>query len=188
MHAPVYEETHKGHQIKIHHDPDPESPRDWDNLGTMICRHSRYALGDKHSFDDARDFLIDLCDLSDESELSTSRMLELANDKAVILPLFLYDHSGLAMNTTGFHCPWDSGQVGFIYATLETIRKEHNVSRVSAILRERVAEYLRCEVSSYDDYLSGNVYGYTIERDGENVGSCWGYLGANNTQCIEECS
>ncbi len=186
MHAPVYEETHNGHQIKIHHDRDAESPRDWDNLGTMICRHSRYSLGDKHEFDNAREFLIDLCGLSDDSELSTSKMLDLANRKAVILPVFLYDHSGLAMNTTGFHCPWDSGQVGFIYATLKAIRAEHNVSRVSTKLRECIADHLCSEVETYNDYLGGNVYGYTVEKDGEDIDSCWGFIGDYDGYCLKE--
>ena len=186
MDDPVYEETHNGHQIKIHHDNDAESPRDWDNLGTMICRHSRYSLGDKHGFDDAREFLIDLVELSDESELSTKKMLDLANRKAVILPVFLYDHSGLAINTTGFHCPWDSGQIGFIYATLATIRDEHNVSRVSAKLRESVADHLRSEVKTYNDYLSGNVYGYTVEKDGDDIDTCWGFIGDYDGYCLEE--
>ena len=33
-------------------------------------------------------------------------------DGFVFLPLYLFDHSGITMNTSGFSCPWDSGQVG----------------------------------------------------------------------------
>ena len=44
MHDPVYEEVHQGHNIKIYHDPDSESPREWCNLGTLICWHRRYRL------------------------------------------------------------------------------------------------------------------------------------------------
>lgn len=36
-----------------------ENPReDNDNFGTMICFHSRYSLGDKHTYDEPREFLI----------------------------------------------------------------------------------------------------------------------------------
>jgi len=48
MHTPIHIETYRDHTIKIIHDPDPESPRDYDNLGTMICWHRRYNFGDKH--------------------------------------------------------------------------------------------------------------------------------------------
>jgi hypothetical protein len=108
MEAPVYEETICGHTIKIYPDTDPENPRDWDNLGTMICGHSRYQLGDKHNFDGGRAFLLDLLNMSEDVPLGVDDLLPRAERKAVILPVYLYDHSGLAMNTTGFHCPWDS--------------------------------------------------------------------------------
>jgi hypothetical protein len=39
------------YEIQIIPDSDPESPREWDNLGTMICQHRRYNLGDKHNYD-----------------------------------------------------------------------------------------------------------------------------------------
>ncbi|MCV6547618.1 MAG: ParB N-terminal domain-containing protein [Cohaesibacter sp.] len=115
--------------------------------------------------------------LDENTDMSVDTLLLRAERKAVILPLFLYDHSGLAMNTTGFHCPWDSGQVGFIYATLEEIRKEYDVKRVSAQLRAKVEDVLRNEVATYHEYLSGNIYGYVIEQEGEEIDACWGFLG-----------
>ncbi len=125
MDAHVYEKTYKDHSIKIFYDPDAESPRDWDNLGTLICGHSRYTLGDKHSFSGGREFLLDLCNLNDDCDLDVDQLAKRAEKIAIILPVFLYDHSGLAMNTKGFHCPWDSGQVGFIYVSLKAIREEY---------------------------------------------------------------
>lgn len=77
------------------------------------------------------------------------------------------------MNTTGFHCPWDSGQVGFIYATLNDIRKEYSTKRVTAKRHEQVMNSLKQEVQTFSDYIGGNVFGYSIERDDEDVDSCW---------------
>lgn len=186
MHDPIYEETHHGHQIKIHADTDPQKPRDWDSFGTMICCHRRYSLGDVHHYDDARDFLTDLVGGCDETELPTDRLLEMAQTKAVILPVYLFDHSGLAMNTTGFHCPWDSGQVGFIYVRLKDIRQAFNVTRVSKQTRKRAENALRCEIAAYHDYISGNTYGYSVERDGEAIDSCWGFGGDFAGYCLRE--
>ena len=47
------------------------------------------------------------------SALTTGELFSLVEqmDGMVILPLYLYDHSGITMNTCGFSCPWDSGQV-----------------------------------------------------------------------------
>ncbi len=113
-------------------------------------------------------------------------LFERAQKRAVILPLFLYDHSGITMNTTGFHCPWDSGQVGYIYVTLENIRREHSVKRVPQLLRERIAKHLIQEVKVYDHYLTGNCYGFVVEKDDEEIDSCWGFLGDYDGYCLEE--
>ena len=158
----VKEEIVKGFTVKVIQDTDcPESPREWDNLGTMVCWHRRYDLGDKHNFSDNEDF-----------------QEWLKENKCVVLPLFLYDHSGITMNTGGFSCQWDSGQVGWIYVTEENIKKEYSVKRISKKLRERVREYLRAEVKTYDQFLTGEVYGYVVEETND---SCWGFYD------IEDC-
>ena len=186
MQDPVYEEVHQGHTIKIYHDPDAEDPREWCNLGTLICWHRRYRLGDSHQYDSPEAFLRDLAGVSDQSDLSMDRLRDRAERKAIILPVFLYDHSGLAMNTVGFHCPWDSGQVGFVYATLEAVRTEFGVKRVTKALREKAEDILRGEIVSYDAYLGGRVYGYVIEWDGEEVDACWGFVGDYELDCLLE--
>ena len=186
MRDPVFEEAYQGHIIKIYHDPDAESPREWSNLGTLICWHRRYRLGDSHQFDSPEAFLRDLADVSDHSDLSMDQLRDRADRKAVLLPAFLYDHSGLAMNTIGFHCPWDSGQVGYVYVTLEAVRTEFGVNRVTKALREKAEDILRGEIVSYDAYLGGQVYGYVIEHDGEEVDACWGFIGHYELDCLSE--
>ena len=41
--------------LSIIQDVDAEDPRNWDNLGTMICFHRRYSLGDKHDYSCSED-------------------------------------------------------------------------------------------------------------------------------------
>ncbi len=186
MHDPVYEEVHQGHIIKIYHDPDAESPREWSKLGTLISWNRRYRLGDGHQYDCPEAFLRELADVSDQSNLSMDQQRERAERKAVILPVFLYDHSDLAMNTIGFHCPWDSGQVGYVYVTLEAVRKEFGAKRVTKAMRAKAEDILRGEIITYDAYLGGRVYGYVIERDGEEIDACWGFVGDYETGCLPE--
>lgn len=108
-----------------------------------------------------------------------------AEKNAVILPLFLYDHSGITISTGPFSCPWDSGQVGWIYVTKDQIRKEYGVSRITKKVREKVIKLLEAEVETYDQYLTGDVWGFVIEHpeDGE-VDSCWGFFG--DEYCLKE--
>ena len=77
-----------------------------------------------------------------------------------ILPLFLYDHSGITMSTAAFSCGWDSGQVGYIYLTKE--KWDQGFDR--DFVQEEAAKYLTGEVETYDQYLTGEVYGKLLHR------------------------
>ena len=79
----VYEENHRGHMIRIIQDIDAENPRDWCNLGTMTCWHSRYCLGDCHDHGTPEDFLAALAGLDSAGGLSMDRLLTRAERNAV---------------------------------------------------------------------------------------------------------
>lgn len=201
-------------RVRILTDTNPMDPREWDNAGRMICWHGRYNLGDKHEYG-CDDFFRQLAfevnpDLEEyverlESEVwnrlydytaSFDRTNELISTKVndliesavrdgyVILPLYLMDHSGISMSTGSFGCPWDSGQVGYIICDNETIKREWDGDR------DLAEKWLESEVSVYDEYIRGNVYGFIVEEtiefdeDGEPVwddpdelDSCWGFYG-----------
>lgn len=136
----------------------------------MVCFHKRYDLGDKHDF----------------TPESIKKFVQ--RDDVVSLPLYLYDHSGITMRTSPFSCPWDSGQVGFIYVTHARIKAEmgrpkgvNNFTGIKHVMKkdiERAERALLSEVKIYDNYLTGEVYGYMVEDDEENhIDSCWGFYG-----------
>jgi len=161
---------YKGFEIKIKvDDMDFETPRDWDNLGTMVCFHNNYSLGDKTELESS---------MFDDFE-DLKNYLKEKEEAFIIIPLYLYDHSGITMNTTGFSCGWDSGQVGFIYTTKEKIRECFGVKLCRKEIVEKAMEVLQREVKVYDDYLTGNVYGFVTFKDGEeeSIDSCWGFYG-----------
>jgi hypothetical protein len=169
--------------IEVVQDTDPENPRSWENLGTMVCFHNRYDLGDKHNYNS------DDYDGWDEMEKDIIKR----ENVGAILPLYLYDHSGITMNTTGFGCKWDSGQVGFIFISKEKMLEEYGGKRVTKKLKERVTEHLKGEVETYDQYLRGDVYGYQISRvttcnqgheHKEDLDSCYGFFGMDS--CLED--
>ena len=108
--------------------------------------------------------------------LKNSELLDTLNDYSVILPLYLYDHSGITMNTSGFSCPWDSGQVGWIYADYNMIKKEYG--EVTPETLERAKALLESEVEEYDYYLTGQCYGYKLYEGDAEIDSCWGFLGS----------
>ncbi len=178
---------YRGFEIEIVDDEDGPNPRtDWDNLGTMYAKgHRRYDLGDKD------------CDGMDTDMFSgwkeTREYIKKKLDAAVILPLMLYDHSGITMYIPGDggyrqHEAWDSGQVGYIYVSRKKIREEYGCKRVSSKFLKRAEEVLRSEVKYYDMYLRGECYGYQIKDvDGDTLESCFGYLGdPEESGCITD--
>ena len=156
--------------LKIYVDEDAESPREcFDHFGHMICFHRRYKLGDKNHGIDEDDF-------SSWDEMEQHLINEIG--AVVILPIYMYDHSGITISTTSFSCRFDSGQIGFIYVTSKDILENWMESVLTADLKEKARNLLRGEVKEYDDFLTGNVYGYVLEdENGENIDSCWGFYG-----------
>lgn len=147
-------------------DFDPQNPRtEDDNAGHMVCWHNRYDLGDKHGFADPDDFEETAREWSGDERI------------AVILNVYAYEHGGITVSTSPFSCRWDSGQVGYIYLTRGDCLKEWGYKRLNAARRAKLYEYMRGEVSTYDQYLTGDVYGYQIVGGANHGDSCWGFYG-----------
>jgi hypothetical protein len=162
------------------------SPREVDeHFGTMVCFHPRYALGDHHNHMDKDDFLREMyLDTVGHDEAGMKRyermvnivssrfrhgpkteeraideaMQKVISEKYLMLPLYLYDHSGLAMSTESFsgrapHAEWDSGQVGWIYVSKEDALKEFDADKMTGAIRQKADALMRSEVAAYDSYL-----------------------------------
>ena len=159
------------YKLEIFDDLNPCSPREFDNLGTMVCFHRRYNLGDETELKSS--------DFSSWEELENYLYKE--ENALIAIPVFMYDHSGLWINTTGFSCPWDSGQVGYIYISKEKVRREYSCKRISKKLKKMIREMLCSEVDLYNDYLSGNVYGFTLtnKENAEEIDSSCGFYGTD---------
>jgi hypothetical protein len=156
--------------LEVTQDEYAESPRQDDNLSTMICFHGRYSLGDKHNYKH-----------QDYSGWAEMEKAIIKNEKpAVILPLYLYDHSGITISTSPFSCKWDSGQIGFVFISKDKVKNEYGVKRVTKKEIEKATKVLLAELETYDQYLRGEVYGYTlIDENGEIEDSCFGFIGSD---------
>jgi hypothetical protein len=157
-------------RLKVVHDSSADSPRSWDNLGKMICFHNRYDLGDKHNYS--------ADDYNGWEEMKQAIIKE--ENTAVILPLYMYDHSGISISTSPFSCRWDSGQIGFILISKKKALEEFGGKIVTAKLKERLEKILEGEVETYDQYVRGEVYGFQIvDEDDNHIDSCCGFYGTD---------
>ncbi len=172
---------YNGIKINVFVDGNAENPRNANNITIMAAFHRRYNLGD-----DGTGYAI-----ADYESFDSMRKAIIKNeDVAVILPLFLYDHTGLRIKVGSFkgllpqgHAEFDSGQVGFIWMTKKAARQNWDWDIITKSREKTIVKYIESEVECYDNYLSGSVYGVIIEDiNGESIDSSWGYSGYDSIQ------
>ena len=158
-----------GIAVEVEPDDDSANPaKDWDMVGTMVLSdRCRYEFGHETA--------------------EYEELMRITNDpNNIVLPVYMYDHSGITINTTGFSCRWDSGQVGIMYCSREKAVHEFGKKICTAKVREKAIRCMVSEVESIDDYLTGNVWGYRVlDADGHELDSCWGFVG-DESYCREE--
>ena len=171
---------HKGFNINIFRDDNAESPRDWGSLGTMYTMHRNYQP--------EKDFYkhFEWEEVFDENREFTASF----EKKYIALKFYLYDHGGQSVSTSPFSCSWDSGLFGIIAVDIDRIRKEQGWKNITKERRKVVESWLKAEVEQYDQYLTGDVFGYTISEceneDNALNDSCWGFYGKEGIECLTE--
>ncbi len=159
----VVEHFQKGNfVVEILQDEDAENPLEFhDNLWTMIFWHKRYDMGHKHNFS------ID--------EFETFRKKE----KMLCFPVYAYDHSGISISVNRnypYNCPWDSGQLGYIYVTYKKLWDEYRKKKISKTTIEKAIKIMHGEIETYNDFLTGNCYvlHYVNGDDDNYIGGFYG--------------
>ena len=160
--------------LKIIHDENPINPREdgYIPYTKMLCFHNGWNLGDDNLGYDQNDY-------ASWSELESAIIKK--ERPLIIKELHLYDHSGIAISTNPFECRWDSGQIGFVWVS------QDRIDDIGCHMQDietwqdyitRLDQYLESEVSTYNDYVQGNTYGFNIEdQEGNIEDSCFGFYG-----------
>ena len=159
----LHTETKHGLKIKIFQDTDTQdSPDDWGDNGLFLVFYHR-------DFDIRRDKIV-----TDEELINyflRKEDIDQAKDYH-IFPASALIHGGVTVYI-GKHdhqCDpggWDSSFAGAVL-----------VSREEAKTKEEARKLAEGLISAWNDYLSGNVYGYEItDAAGNDVDSCWGFYG-----------
>ena len=183
---------YKNHTIKIQYDEfcDMHPRTDCDNLGSMVMFHSRYTLPNEGNYNKN--------DYNSWNELRKAIIRK--ENPAVILPIYMYEHSGVALKVGSFqgllpqgHAEFDTCMVGFIYISKADARKEYGWKQITKTRREQLEKYLTGDVEIYSQFLNGEVFGYVItDADDEEIeadgSQSWGYYGYDHEKSglIEE--
>lgn len=180
------------HDVQIGRDDDPfEIDCDaCDNTG-YVPAHSEHAADKADDGDEDGEVTCGKCGGEGIVRMSPVEWAKTVHGARVVLPLYLYDHSGISMRAGTFgtrpgypyDCQWDSSMVGIIFDSTET-REECGWEKKTD---DEIEAELRQEIEIYDVYLRGDVRYYSVEdsETGYDDG-CGGMLDLDSDAYVED--
>lgn len=141
-------------KLEVVQDDDTYSPRDNSNAG-ILCVASNHITNETHDFDIHKH----------KNWGQVEKWLRAKKGAIAVIPVYLYNHSGIFINTTGFDCKWDSGQAGLYYTTklqyMECVDNYLETSKIKQVLEQ--------EIEALNKYFTGDIYAYKITNKLGNV-------------------
>ena len=167
-----------GRKAKIYQDDCPESPRSWDNLGTIKTWTRNSDFSDKHAPHITSE---EWEEWSKDHEIAFSAGLDILN----------YGSSGIkiALNNA---LPEDSDGVVFVTKkdALENFPQKTLNGNVTDESFQRIRDTIKGEIETLQQWASGDVYGFQIFKpetckhckhtEEVNEDSCWGFYGLDS--------
>lgn len=171
--------NYKGYQINIYFDNDPMPPDDGDYDDVFLIHdHRSFFVKGPNGADNPQSIFDDYWS---QKKTICTQIIYGKSYKFHIFPVYAYIHSGvsLSLGKSGypFTDPWDTSFRGFIL-----------VKQIKgwSWRREKARTAAQSLLESWNDYLSGNIYGYMIgipddpddpETEYQEEGGCWGFYG-----------
>lgn len=144
---------YKGYTVEVDYAQDPENPRTFDNIGTILYTSKKYELGDRYSNQDEID------DIKKRDDIISSTVYAMI-------------HSDIYLSLDDFKDPLDSVESGIIYCELEKAKKEFpNLEGNELIIA--IQNQFKFELEIFSKYINGSVYEYHITEP-NNINEYWG--------------
>jgi hypothetical protein len=164
----VYKEQYKNCLIKIIQDDSSQSPDDWGNEDIfLVAYHRDFEV--KRDNVITKDIAIAVRNKEYDGYEESCKDIE---KRFYIFGLEAYIHSGISLSLSyeGSYPDrqWDVSQIGLVL-----------VAKKEAKNRQKAKELALNLIKEWNNYLSGNVYGFTTEdeENGIDIDSCWGFYG-----------
>ena len=158
--------------FRIVHDVMADSPRNADNITTMIFFGNNSNLGDKHEFNSD--------DHSNWDEMEIAIKKHYGRKLVHIQKVCGYSHSGLTISLKPFQCQFDSGVLGFVIVTRQDILDLLGNKRVTKKLINQAISQIESEIEILNQYIIGDTWGVQLlDCDGAEYDSCYGYFGSD---------
>jgi len=151
---------YNGYKINIYQDENDfnDTPGDWGNNDCFLVHYHR-------------DCWIENKQVEEDDIAQWYRGNKSLEKKWWVFPVAAYIHSGVVLSLgSGRHFPdynWDVSHVGALL-----------VERKRGLRETKAHKWAEGLIETWNDYLSGNIYGYMIEDyKGNEEGGIWGFYG-----------
>ena len=156
---------YRGEEIKIYYDDYAQSPDTWEDTDQFLVYDHRQFYVERKKFDPSD--IYEHC----------AKIKRMFYNGYYVFPVYAYIHSGVSLslgrNTYPFNDGWDVSYGGF--CLVKRTKKSSWFRSKARIIAENVVE-------EWNQYLSGEVYGFDIGND-----ACGGYYGKDGLkEAIEE--
>jgi hypothetical protein len=138
---------YKDYRIKIQPDDNPESPNDWGNEEVFLVYKHRQFTVNREGFDVHSIYEDIVDDMYDEY---------------YVFPVEAYIHSGVSLSLFNGtkQCTFDSSIGGYILVK----SKIELLQGIECVTKEMAEERAKALLTDWNLYLSGEVYGYIVEK------------------------
>ena len=118
----------------------------------------------------SRDYNLNETDISKPDSLSELKeIIEEKYNVHAILPLYMYEHSGVALSTSDFGDRWDSGCIGFVFMTTEQ-GEELEIStgkELEITTQEKAEEWIKNGIKQWNKLNNQSIFSiefFTVEK------------------------
>ncbi len=180
---------YKNHKIEIFQDLQPESPHNWENDDCFLVYDHRQFNVKVDGFEPViiyqhlrAKFELEALPKENlsESQLDIKAIAEdhynSKFEEYFIWTVYAYIHSGVSLslgnNTYPFNDKWDVSSTGYILISKAEFDND----------QEKALKAAQSLVETWNDYLSGNVYGYIAYEQDKEIDSVWGFYGDDHKE------
>lgn len=158
----------ESNKLVIEYDDNAQSPREWEgNLGYFLTVDSKHNSPDNHP--DFEEIIKETADIAKDQEshiklIKKEIEVRLEINVLAVFPVAKYEHSGISYSLGAKH-GFDYSNNGF-YIITEKSAKDYCLTDTK---EETLKTHAEAEISSYNDYINGNIYKWTLYNDQSEV-------------------
>lgn len=166
-------------QLKIGYDECIDSPRNYFNIGKILCLPNKYIKNELELPYEYDEKFKESRNLNEIEEMLTK--LGYIHERICV-----YDHSGVSIYLGTPCCRWDSGYIGWYCVSREEVKEQYGLERLVKQRVNKVKKLMNTEIRNYNNWINGNVYWYELYKNGKLIDHCGRVIADDEEDAIKK--